>query len=99
MIPAFNSYVRHKFADFGGKLITSAKVTEINKDGAFYEKDGERSQEKADTVVIALGTVPNTILVDSLRKRIPETYVVGDAAKRGKIMDAIHGAAEIARKV
>jgi 2,4-dienoyl-CoA reductase-like NADH-dependent reductase (Old Yellow Enzyme family)/thioredoxin reductase len=99
MIPAFNSYVRHKFAEFGGKLITSAKVTEIKEDGAFYEKDGERSQEKADTVVIALGTVPNTILVDSLRKRIPETYVVGDAAKRGKIMDAIHGAAEIARKV
>jgi 2,4-dienoyl-CoA reductase-like NADH-dependent reductase (Old Yellow Enzyme family)/thioredoxin reductase len=99
MIPAFNSYVRHKFAEFGGKLITSAKVTEINKDGAFYDKDGERSQEKADTVVIALGTVPNAILVDSLRKRIPETYVIGDAAKRGKIMDAIHGAAEIARKV
>jgi 2,4-dienoyl-CoA reductase-like NADH-dependent reductase (Old Yellow Enzyme family)/thioredoxin reductase len=99
MILHFNAYVRHKFADFGGKLITSAKVIEINKDGAIYETENGRIQERADTVVIALGTVPNASLLEILRKRIPETYVVGDAAKRGKIMDAVHGAAEIARKI
>jgi NADPH-dependent 2,4-dienoyl-CoA reductase/sulfur reductase-like enzyme len=99
MIPAFNSYVRHKFADFGGKLITLAKVVEINEDGAVYEKEGSRLLEKADTVVIALGTVSSTGLLENLRTRIPETYVVGDAVKRGKIMDAVHSAAEIARKI
>jgi NADPH-dependent 2,4-dienoyl-CoA reductase/sulfur reductase-like enzyme len=99
MIPAFNSYVRHKFADFGGKLITLAKVVEINEDGAVYEKEGGRFLEKADTVVVALGTVLSTSLLENLKRKIPETYVVGDAAKRGKIMDAVHGAAEIARKI
>jgi NADPH-dependent 2,4-dienoyl-CoA reductase/sulfur reductase-like enzyme len=99
MIAAFNSYVRHKFADFGGKLITSAKVVEINEDGALYEKEGSRFLEKADTVIIALGTIPSTSLFESLKGGIPEVYLVGDAAKQGKIMDAIHGAAEIARKI
>ncbi|WXG43529.1 MAG: FAD-dependent oxidoreductase [Promethearchaeati archaeon SRVP18_Atabeyarchaeia-1] len=99
MIPAFNSYVRHRFADFGGELITSAKVVEINEDGAVYEKEGGRYLERADTVVVALGTVSSTSLLENLRRKIPETYVVGDAAKRGKIMDAVHGAAEIARKI
>jgi NADPH-dependent 2,4-dienoyl-CoA reductase/sulfur reductase-like enzyme len=99
MIPFFNSYVRHKFADFGGKLITQAKVVEVNQDGAVYEKEGGRFLEKADTVVVALGTVSSTSLLENLRTKVPETYVVGDAAKRGKIMDAIHGAAEIARKI
>jgi 2,4-dienoyl-CoA reductase-like NADH-dependent reductase (Old Yellow Enzyme family)/thioredoxin reductase len=99
MIQVFNSYVRHKFAEFGGKLITLAKVIEINGDGAVYEKEGGRFLEKADTVIIALGTVPSTSLFESLRGRIPEIYVVGDSAKRGKIMDAVHGAAEIARKI
>ena len=99
MIPAFNSYVRHKFADFGGKLITSAKVVEITEDGAVYEKEGGRFLEKADSVVIALGTVSSTSLLENVRRKILETYVVGDAAKRGKIMDAVHGAAEIARRI
>lgn len=99
MIPAFNSYVRHKFADFGGELITLAKIVEINEDGAVYEKEGGRFLEKADTVVVALGTVSSTSLLENLKRKIPETYVVGDAAKRGKIMDAVHAAAEIARKI
>jgi 2,4-dienoyl-CoA reductase-like NADH-dependent reductase (Old Yellow Enzyme family)/thioredoxin reductase len=99
MIPAFNSYVRHKFADFGGNLITLAKVVEINEEGAVYEKDGHRFLEKADTVVVALGTVSNTHLLENLRGKVPELYAVGDAVKRGKIMDAVHGAAEIARKI
>lgn len=99
MIPAFNSYVRHKFAEFGGKLITLAKVVEINNEGAVYEKEGRRFLEKADTVIIALGTVSNTHLLENLREKVPEICAVGDAVKRGKIMDAVHGAAEIARKI
>ncbi len=99
MIPAFNSYVRHKLAELGGELITLAKVVEINEEGAVYEKEGTRFLEKADTVVVALGTVSSAGLLEYLGRKIPETYVVGDAAKRGKIMDAVHGAAEIARKI
>jgi hypothetical protein len=61
IIPAFNSYVRHKFADFGGKLITLAKVVVTNEDRAVYEKEGGRFLEKAGAVV-ALGTVSSTTL-------------------------------------
>jgi 2,4-dienoyl-CoA reductase-like NADH-dependent reductase (Old Yellow Enzyme family)/thioredoxin reductase len=99
MIPAFNSYVRHKFTEFGGKLITLAKVIEINKQGAVYEKDGDRVLEEADTVVIAMGQASNTRLLENLRGKVPELYAVGNAVKPGKIMDAVHGAAEIARKI
>ncbi|MEX2753562.1 MAG: FAD-dependent oxidoreductase [Candidatus Freyarchaeota archaeon] len=99
MIPAFNYYVRHKFAEFGGKLITQAKVVEVTSEGAIYEKEGQRTLEKADTVIVALGTVPNSSLYEKLKDKVPETYVVGDAAQRGKIMNAIHSAAEIAMKI
>lgn len=99
MIPAFNYYVRHSFADFGGKLITLAKVVEVNKEGAVYEKEGQRFLEKSDTVVVSLGTVSNRSLFENLKGKVPEVYVVGDAVERGKIMDAVHGAAETARKI
>ncbi len=99
MIPAFNYYVRHKFAGFGGKLITQAKVVEVTSEGAIYEKEGQRNLEKADTVVVALGTVQNRSLYENLKDKFPEVYLVGDAAERGKIMNAIHSAAETARKI
>jgi NADPH-dependent 2,4-dienoyl-CoA reductase/sulfur reductase-like enzyme len=99
MIPAFNSYVRHRFSDLGGKLITLARVVEINDEGALYEKERQRTLEEADTVVIALGQVPDNRLIEILREEVPEIYAVGDVVKRGKIMDAVHSAAEIARKI
>ncbi len=99
MIPAFNYYVRHKFAEFGGKLITLATVIEVTNEGAVFEKEGQKILEKADTVVVALGTEPNRILFENLKSKISEIYAVGDAIERGKIMDAVHGAAEIARKI
>lgn len=99
MIPAFNYYVRHKFMGFGGKIITQAKVVEVTEGGAVYEREDQRILEKAETVVVALGTVSNTSLLKNLREKVPETYLVGDAVKPGRIMDAVHGAAEIAQKI
>lgn len=99
MIPAFNSYVRHKFADFGGRLLTLARVVEISKEGAVYETEGKRTLEKADTVLVALGADPNNSLLEDLKGEVPEIYAVGDASKPGKIMDAVHGAAQIAKEL
>jgi 2,4-dienoyl-CoA reductase-like NADH-dependent reductase (Old Yellow Enzyme family)/thioredoxin reductase len=99
MIPAFNAYVRHKFTGFGGKIITQAKVVEVTPEGAVYEKEGQRILEKADTVVVALGTVPNADLLKSSEEKVQEIYAVGDAIKPGRIMEAVHGAAEIAKKI
>jgi len=99
MIPLTNYYVRKKIAEFGGKIITLAKVVEVTREGAVYEKEGQKTLEKADTVVVALGTKPNTQLLEKLKGKVPEIYTVGDAVKRGKIMDAVHAAAETARKI
>ncbi|MEM3585901.1 MAG: FAD-dependent oxidoreductase [Candidatus Jordarchaeaceae archaeon] len=99
MIPAFNHYIRNKFVKFGGKIITEAKVVEVTSEGAVYEKGGQRILEKADTVIVALGTVPNKSIFEKLQGKVPETYLVGDAVKPGRIINAIHGAAEIAKKI
>lgn len=99
MIPAFNYYVRHKFTEFGGKLVTQATVIEVTNEGAIFEKEGQKVLEKADIVVVALGTAPNRDLLENLRGKVQEIYAVGDAVQRGKIMDAVHGAAEIAKKL
>nr|MDO8082863.1 NAD(P)/FAD-dependent oxidoreductase [Candidatus Freyarchaeota archaeon] len=99
MIPTFNYYVRHKFMGFGGKIITLAKVVEVTQEGAVYEKEGQRVLEKADTVVVALGTVPNVGLLESSGEKVREIYAVGDAVKPGRIMEAVHSASEIGRKI
>ena len=50
-------------------------------------------------IVIALGTTPNHDLTDSLKGRVPEIYVVGDALKAGEVMEALSAAEEVALKI
>ena len=81
-------------------LLTSTKATRFDGEGVWVEDPrGTRRLEGFDSIVIALGTTPNHDLADSLKGRVPEIYVVGDALKAGEVMEALSAAEEVALKI
>jgi len=83
----------------GVKTITNARVVEIRPGEVIYEVEGEKKSEPADSVVLALGSVPNQELVEELKKAEIEFEMVGDAKEPRKIIDAIHEGFLVASKL
>jgi 2,4-dienoyl-CoA reductase (NADPH2) len=73
----------------GVKLMTEAEVISIQKNGVEIKQGEEVKFLPADTVVLAVGTRPQSELASSLQGKVPELYVVGDAAKPRKALDGI----------
>jgi 2,4-dienoyl-CoA reductase-like NADH-dependent reductase (Old Yellow Enzyme family)/thioredoxin reductase len=86
--------------DRGIKVLTMTTCSKITENSIFIEKEGEVSELKGiDSVVIAVGNVPENPLNDFLKTSDLEYYVIGDAMKPRKALDAIWEAAEIGRKI
>ncbi len=84
----------------GVKILTETKVTGLTIDGAVCAlPDGEVTLTGFDTVVMAVGFEAYNPLEDTLKGKVPELYVIGDAVKPGKFQDAIKQAAELAIKL
>lgn len=69
---------------------TKAKVIAINDQGVVIEKDGRQETLIADTVVLAVGSQPNSEWAAQLRDYIPEVYTIGDATQPRNVLEAIH---------
>jgi 2,4-dienoyl-CoA reductase (NADPH2) len=80
----------------GVQMLTNAKVAEISDKGVVLE-NGDLLE--ADTVVVAVGTVPNNELIDQLEGLAPEIYSIGDCVQPRKAYEAVHEGAEIAHKI
>lgn len=52
-----------------------------------------------DTVIVAVGRVPDTALVDALRSQGIPVRAIGDGDKVGKVLDAIHAAIALAAEI
>lgn len=82
------------------EIRTETRVMEILEDGIMYEKDGKTAELRGyDTIVLALGTVAYNPLEASLRGKVKELYVIGDAIKARKAIDAMEEAIEIAVRI
>ncbi|MEZ4358439.1 MAG: FAD-dependent oxidoreductase [Eubacteriales bacterium] len=68
-------------------VMTNTKLLEITKSGAKVDADGEVMDVKADTIVMALGVLPNNKLADDLKGKV-EVKVVGDASKARNALEA-----------
>jgi 2,4-dienoyl-CoA reductase-like NADH-dependent reductase (Old Yellow Enzyme family)/thioredoxin reductase len=84
----------------GVRLLTSARVKEIMDAGVLLAVDGrEEWIRDVDWIVLAVGSTP----LDDLSKRIeglvPEVYVIGDAKRPRKILDATSEGAEVALRI
>ena len=79
------------------KVMVKTKVLELNDEGIKILKDGkEELLNSPDTVVIAMGAIPNSISLQGINGRIHD---VGDCKKVGNGLDAIHDAFEVAIKL
>lgn len=84
----------------GPKMITSARVDEIGEKEIKLTKDGgDVTWETYDAIVLAVGIQSVNELVDGVREKIEEVYVIGDAAEPRKGVDAIREGAEVGRRL
>ncbi len=74
----------------GIKLITKAKMKEIQEHCVVYtDENGEDATIPADTVVLAMGARPENALAQELENSGVEIRTIGDAAKVGRMGDAV----------
>jgi 2,4-dienoyl-CoA reductase-like NADH-dependent reductase (Old Yellow Enzyme family)/thioredoxin reductase len=98
--PAARYFLRRRLAEKGIEILTSTTVEEI-VDGGVKVSSSKGSQllGPVDTVVLATGAESVNELEPAVKDIVPEVYVIGDAAKPGKILTAVEQAAELARKL
>jgi 2,4-dienoyl-CoA reductase-like NADH-dependent reductase (Old Yellow Enzyme family)/thioredoxin reductase len=72
-------------------VVTNAAVSEIQKDGVVYEKDGKTQKASGGTVLYAVGMRSNEAPYFDLYDKAPFVSIVGDAKKVGKVDGAVHG--------
>jgi len=83
-------------------IITGAKVKEIQCDSVILDRDSEEEILSGfDTIVVAIGVKSVDGLFDQLKQnsRTAEVYIIGDANKPKKAIDAIEEGDEIMRRI
>ena len=88
----------------GVKKYASTQITEVGENSvtvAQQTKEGDTKvfQIPCDTIVLAVGSSPNSALYEELEGKVTELYRLGDSNQVGKIRDCIHGAVELAMKL
>ncbi|WP_213996824.1 FAD-dependent oxidoreductase [Tepidanaerobacter syntrophicus] len=83
-------FLMDRFFHHGVNIITNSPVKEITQDGAIIETpEGEKTLSGFDTIIIAVGTSPVNELAEAIEGVVDEVYVVGDAKKPRKALEAI----------
>ncbi len=84
----------------GVTILTNTRVIGIEKGKVIIEsKDGAKKELKADSVIIAVGSIPENALFDSLCGKVKEIFLVGDSQEPGNIGSALRSATEVGLKI
>jgi NADPH-dependent 2,4-dienoyl-CoA reductase/sulfur reductase-like enzyme len=91
-------YLMERLKEYGVSCLTGAVVKEFLDDGVVYLKDGREEKIAGfDSIVLALGSKAYNPLEEKLKGRVAaELYVIGDAVKARKAIQAIEEGARIA---
>lgn len=83
-------YLMKDFKEYGIKEITGAKVCKFFEDGVEYETaDGVRHETRGyDSVVLSMGFRNYDPMSEQIKEIVPETYVIGDAIRARRALDA-----------
>ena len=63
------------------------------------DKDWNREKIDTDSVILSLGFVPRTKVVENLEGLVPEVYAIGDCVSPRKLMDSVHDAFNVAVEI
>lgn len=83
----------------GVKTLTHSKVIEIRKDAVIYERQGEKGSFPADSVVLAVGTLPRKERIEPFEGLSQETYLIGDCLEPRKALEAIYEGAQVGHRL
>ena len=67
--------------------------------GDWAEDGAEEVWTGFDTIVLAVGIQARNELVEGVKEKVSEVYVIGDAAEPRKGVDAMREGAEVGRKI
>jgi 2,4-dienoyl-CoA reductase (NADPH2) len=92
--------VKKHLNQLGITCLTETKVVAVSDQGVHVETaGGEKDVLEVDTVVLAIGSRPNSFLVQEVGDRIKEVYSIGDSVAPGKISRCISDAVELGLKI
>jgi 2,4-dienoyl-CoA reductase-like NADH-dependent reductase (Old Yellow Enzyme family)/thioredoxin reductase len=95
--PAVQYFLFERLQRYGVTMISGAQVTAFLEDGVRYEQDGrQQSLTGFDTIVLAMGVRPDHSLAEELKEFVPQVFVIGDALKPRKALEAIAEGARLA---
>lgn len=81
-------------------ILTGYKATNIEKGRIIIEdKGGNKREIMADSVIVSVGSIPENSLYDSLKGKVPEIYLVGDAKKPCDLGAALRSGCEIGLEI
>ena len=100
LVTHLQHFLNKRLKEKGVHILVNTKVTRFEKEGLWVEdSQGTRKLEGFDSMIISLGSIPNDELIESLKRKIQEVYVVGDALKPREVMEALLEAEEVALKI
>jgi thioredoxin reductase len=86
----------------GVKILKRTNVEEIEDSGVRVLQPGKVEKIQTDTVLIALGFLPQTALVNALEPMMPELkgfFMVGDCAEPRTVQEAVYDGWQIGRMI
>ncbi len=90
----------NRLKEKGVKIFITCRTINIEKGRVVIEdKDGMEKALKADSVIVAAGSITENALFDSLQGKVQEIYLIGDAKEPGNLGSALRSAAEIGLKI
>ena len=94
-------YLMKDFEEYGIGQITGAKVCRFFEDGVEYETaDGEHHEARSyDSVVLSMGYRNYNPLEEQVKAIVPDTYVIGDAIRARRALDATKEAYDVASQI
>jgi len=93
-------FLSERLAKKGVTTLTSTTVKELGKGYAVVEdSSGVRTIGGFDTIVLAVGSIPNDSVAKSLQGKVGELYVIGDASQPREAMEAVYEGEEVAIKI
>jgi 2,4-dienoyl-CoA reductase (NADPH2) len=81
----------------GIRVMDRHAVKAVTEAGVLVEKDHEETLLPADTVILAVGAVPNCEMAAELEGKVRELHLIGDALKPRKLTEAIREGFNLAR--
>jgi len=88
-----------RLEELGVTIWTKAKVKEIQNREVIVQYKGSERRVKADTVIIAAGSEPNTEFFEKIKSKISEAYLIGDSLQSRRILEAIAEGFEVGMKI